>query len=149
MIWTDETHDFHCLDCPHRAGPCLAALGLARHLAQALAQAAPFTTPDFEVAGVAHLKGCAKSCAAAFVASKRAVRIYCDAQPGPEADRQVSPSGAVGADVREYSQGARREPDPAPSLVIEAKPHRNVDSAPTVARGPAARRADRRRRLTA
>ena len=149
MIWTDETHDFHCLDCPHRAGPCPDALGLARHLAQALAQAEPFTTPDFEVAGVAHLKGCARTCAAAFVASKRAVRIYRDAEPGPEADRQVSPSGAVIADVRECSQGARPEPDPAPSMVVEAKPHRNVDSAPTFARDPAARRANRRRRLTA
>lgn len=86
MIWADDTHDFSCTTCRHSRAPCPAAAQLAERLVTALRLSEPFTADDFEITGSGRLSGCERSCAARYVASKTAVRIYCDVADGADTD---------------------------------------------------------------
>ncbi|WP_212523550.1 hypothetical protein [Actibacterium sp. MT2.3-13A] len=133
MIWADDTHEYSCSTCRHSGAPCPAAAQLAERLAAALRLSAPFTAEDFEVTGSGRLTGCARSCAALYVASTRAVRVYCDvdgdADPAPLARFAAAffGPGAAGALL------GRGGPEQIPCAMVQALPRARPGAAAQMA----------------
>ncbi len=86
MIWKTTTHRFTATICQHTGKPCPALARMSRALVEAVAQAGPSTTEDFEIEGNAELTHCPDGCTARFRANPNLVRIYCGSDPQTDTD---------------------------------------------------------------
>ena len=130
MIWTDDTHRFTCMRCQYRGDICPDALDLAIQLARSVTRAAIFTQPGFEVAGMTHLKGCARTCKAGFIASKGAVRVYRDAEMNIQPDDPSSIASKNTANSVARSDVTQLRLGQSSSMVVQAIPHERMQSYP-------------------
>ncbi len=86
MIWKTKTHRFSATICQHTGKTCPALARLARSMVDALDQAGPATTSDFEIEGSSDLTHCSDGCHARFRASQSRVRVYCGADPDTDSE---------------------------------------------------------------
>lgn len=86
MIWKTKTHRFSATICQHTGKTCPALARLARSLVDAMEQASPVTTSDFEIEGRSDLTHCPDGCHARFRARQSRVRVYCGADPDADSE---------------------------------------------------------------
>lgn len=119
MILNDDTRCFACTACRHTGQPCADALRMARSLGKALATAGPLLAPRFQIEGEGSLACAARRCGARFVASARAVYVFCDPGAGTAAEALTSLADALLAEPGEGGPTPSLGPlDPQPSAMV-------------------------------
>ena len=130
MIWKTRTHEYTATVCQRTGKTCPALARMARAMAQAMAEAHPVATSEFEIEGSSELTHCPEGCTARFRAQPDQMRVFCGTDAAANTKQLDDYADMIfGTDIQTMPSGVIETPPCAMLEVLALRPRQPVQMA--------------------